>query len=122
MRRVTPLLLALCISSMPIITFAADYTLIPCGGSTQNPCTFNDFAKLIQNVINFLAFYIATPLATLAIMYAGFKYLTSLDKPGPREEAKKILWNVLIGLFFALAAWLIIDTILDVLLKSNPLK
>ncbi|HBB65428.1 MAG TPA: hypothetical protein DCZ84_02225 [Candidatus Vogelbacteria bacterium] len=121
MRRITPLLLVLSLVLLPLSVFAQTQ-LIPCGGSEQNPCTFKDLAVLAQNVIKFLAFYIATPLATLAIMYAGFKYLTSLDKPGSREEAKKILWNVLIGFFWVLAAWLVIDTLLDVLLKSNPLN
>ncbi|KKW38780.1 MAG: hypothetical protein UY88_C0001G0006 [Parcubacteria group bacterium GW2011_GWA1_54_88] len=107
MRRITPLLLVLSLVLLPLSVFAQTQ-LIPCGGSEQNPCTFKDLAVLAQNVIKFLAFYIATPLATLAIMYAGFK--------------KKILWNVLIGFFWVLAAWLVIDTLLDVLLKSNPLN
>lgn len=119
MRRLLPVILASLVISLPLFVFAAD--LIPCG-QEGDTCTFNDLAKLVQAVISFLAFYIAAPLATLAIMYAGFKYLTSMDKPGPREEAKKILQNVLIGFFFVLAAWLIVDTILDVLLKNNPLN
>ncbi len=127
MRRVLPILFASLAISLPLFVFAANVsvpgvgTLIPCG-QEGDTCTFKDIARLIQNVISFLAFYIAAPLATLAIMYAGFKYLTSMDKPGPREEAKKILQNVLIGFFFVLAAWLIVDTILDVLLKNNPLN
>ncbi len=119
MRRLLSTIFVTLIISLPVCVSAAG--LIPCG-QDDDTCRFRDFAVLIQQVISFLAFYIAAPLATLAIMYAGFKYLTSMDKPGPREEAKKILQNVLIGFFFVLGAWLIIDTILDVLLKNNPLN
>lgn len=121
MRRFFAITLVSLIILTPLYVSAVSTDLIPCG-KDNDTCTFKDFARLIQNVISFLAFYIAAPLATLAIMYAGFKYLTSMDKPVPREEAKKILQNVLIGFFFVLAAWLIIDTILDVLLKNNPLN
>jgi len=128
-RRIIPILLATLVVFFPLFTLRAEEsitvtgegTLIPCG-QNGDTCTFTDFAELIQRIISFLAFYIAAPLATLAIMYAGFKYLTSMDKPGPREEAKKILWDVLWGFIFVLGAWLIIDTILDVLLTDNPLN
>jgi len=76
------------------------------------PCGFNELMKLINNVITFLLFTIATPLAALVIVYAGWLYLSAGGSAENATKAKKILMNVVIGYIIALAAWLIVKTIL----------
>ncbi len=68
--------------------------------------------ELINNVIKFLLFTIATPLAALIFVYAGFMLLTSGGSSEKMTTAKKILTNLIIGYVIALAAWLVINTIL----------
>ena len=75
-------------------------------------CGFNELMILINNVIKFLLFTIATPLAALIFVYAGFKLLTSGGSAESMTTAKKILKNLIIGYVIALAAWLVINTIL----------
>lgn len=82
-------------------------------------CGFNEAIKLINNVINFLLFVIATPLAALAIAYAGFLYLTAGGNSENISKAKTILKNVVFGYVIALAAWLIVNTIFVSLGVSN---
>lgn len=82
-------------------------------------CGFNEAIKLINNVINFLLFVIATPLAALAIAYAGFLYLTAGGNAENVSKAKTILKNVVFGYVIALAAWLIVNTIFVSLGVSN---
>jgi hypothetical protein len=92
--------------------------LVPCGGYSaetglaEKPCDFSFFMQMLNDVISFLLFTLAMPLAALMFAYAGFLYLTSGVKPEQREQAKKILTNVIWGLVIALAAWLIVHTIL----------
>ena len=66
---------------------------------------------LINNIIKFLLFTIATPLAALVICYAGWLFLSSGGNSGKITTAKKILLNVIIGYIIGLAAWLIVNTI-----------
>ena len=75
-------------------------------------CGFDHLMKLINNVIKFLLFTIATPLAALIFVYAGFMLLTSGGSSEKMTTAKKILTNLIIGYVIALAAWLVINTIL----------
>ena len=84
-------------------------------GAIPQPCNFEYLIQLINRAITYLLFYLATPLAALAISYAGWLYLTS-GGGEQTSKAKKILGNVVIGYIIALAAWLIVKVIVvDVL-------
>lgn len=83
-------------------------------------CGFDELMTLINNVIKFLLFTIATPLAALIFVYAGIMLLTSGGSSEKMTTAKKILKNVIIGYVIALAAWLIINTILTSLGYNGP--
>lgn len=85
----------------------------------NNPCDFNALMTLVNNVIQFLLFYLATPLAAIAFSYAGFLLITSGGSEEKLGTAKKIIKNVLIGYVIALAAWLIVNTILTTLGVSS---
>ncbi len=89
-------------------------------GQYENPCNFNTVMGLINKMIDFLLFYFATPLAALAICYAGFKLLTAGGSPEQMTKAKHIIRNVIIGYILALGAWLIVHTIFSTLgFKGN---
>jgi hypothetical protein len=79
----------------------------------NNPCTFTDLVQLLNNVIKFLLFSIATPLIALILMYTGYLYLTAGGSSGQTEKVRHILFNAVIGYVVALAAWLIVKTILS---------
>lgn len=84
----------------------------PVKAGAEKPCDFTFFMEMLNDIIAFLLFKLAMPLAAFMFAYAGFLYLTSGVKPEQREQAKKILTNVVWGLVIALAAWLIVHTIL----------
>ncbi len=75
------------------------------------PCNFDQLILLINNVITFLLFTIATPLVALIVCYAGFLLLTAGGNSERVTQGKSIMKNVIIGYIIALAAWLIINTI-----------
>lgn len=91
--------------------------LVPCGGFDDNgtlepACDFSHLVLMAERIIDFLLYTIAMPLAAVAFAYAGFLYLTAGPNPGNVGKAKKIFLNVLWGLIIALAAWLIVNTLL----------
>jgi hypothetical protein len=106
--------------------------LVPCGVETHpantedangidisyqviNPCGFDHIFELINNIVNFLLFTLALPLAAILFAYAGFLFMFSGMQPEQRTKAKKIFGNVAFGFILAVAAWVIVHTILTIL-------
>ncbi len=114
----------------PSVVFGQS-TIIPCGfdlnGDTvikntagfDEECDFNDLITLAQNVINFLIFAIAGPLAALMFAYAGFLYVTNRGNEGQVKQAHEIFLYVFWGLVIALGAWVFVNFILEFLLGAG---
>ncbi len=90
-------------------------------GAYENACDFNMVMAIINKVINFLLVTMATPLFALIIIYAGWLYLSDMGSSENITKAKKIIKNALIGYVIALAAWLIVKTILTSLGFTGPM-
>lgn len=92
--------------------------LVPdCG---ESGCGYNDVIQLIQNLINWMI-WMSIILATASIVYIGVKYLLA-GSGDAKSEAKKMLWNVAKGMFWVLAGWLVINTILTTFLRDEVLE
>jgi hypothetical protein len=57
-----------------------------------------------------------------ALIYGGFRYLTSAGKPAAIADAKDQIFSALLGLIILLSSWLILNTINPELVILNPLK
>jgi len=88
--------------------------LVPCDNSVEHPCDFNQFLKLINTVIDFIFTNLVLPIAAIMFAYAGFELVTSGGSTEKKSKAKSIFTNVAIGLIIAVAAFLIIKTILSI--------
>ncbi len=97
---------------------AAAQGLVPVMCQNPQTCGTCEFVELINNVISFLITF-ASIAATLLIVYGGFRLVTSGGNVNTRKEATNILTNVIIGYVILLAAFLIINTILGVLLPGG---
>ncbi|MDI6717915.1 MAG: pilin [Patescibacteria group bacterium] len=97
--------------------------LVPCGPGTGGGayCKFCDLFLLAKNVIDFL-FKASFVFATVVILIAGFKLLTSAGNPEAAAGGKKMVWNALLGIVILFCAWLIIDTVLKVLTGSTSIE
>ena len=96
---------------MPFFSFAVDKPLVPC----IDDCNFSHIMQLINNIVDFILFKMALPISAIMFAYAGFLLLFSGGEQAKRTKAKEIFVNVALGLAFALAAWLIVNTILSIL-------
>ena len=101
---------------LPVYTYAQEsiYSNVRCGyigpdGVALPECGFNEFILLIQNLISFSITYIIMPLVVLVILYYGSRLVISSNKPGEIAKAKAAITKVVIGLFFMLGAWLIMN-------------
>ena len=105
---------------MPVFSFAAG--LVPCTntpdpvtGVVSDKCDFNALMTLINTVINFIFVSMVIPIAAIMFVYAGFLLVSSGGSSEARVRAKNIFTNAVIGLVIALAAWLLVKTILSVM-------
>jgi hypothetical protein len=74
---------------------------------------------LFKRIVDFLAKDVLFPLAVLMIVIGGVMFLTAAGDPGRIGTAKRILTSVVIGLLIIFLAWLIVDTIIMFITKSD---
>jgi len=91
----------------------------PVKGGFKDPCDFNMVMSLVNRFINFLLITLATPLFALIMIYVGWLYLSDMGNAENVTKAKKIFKNVFLGYVIALAAWLIINTIIASLVPGT---
>lgn len=96
--------------------------LITCGAvdGSEPECNFNELLNTANKIIEFLLIYFATPLAAIIFSYAGFLYLFSGGNETNVTKAKTMMKNMLIGYVIALAAWIIVKTIMASLNYNGP--
>ncbi len=117
MQNIKKILISLSIFLMliaPAVSLAAG--LVPCGGAGENPCNFNQLMAMINRVIKFILYDMVIPIAAIMFAYAGFLMVTAGEETsGARTKAKNIFTNTVLGLIFAVGAFIIIRTILSIL-------
>ncbi|MDD3735097.1 MAG: peptidoglycan-binding protein [Candidatus Pacebacteria bacterium] len=99
-----------------------DQHLVPCS-MTNNPgpkCNLCYLFKLIQNIICYLTWCIAGPLAVISILIAGIMYLTARGNPSQISLAKDIIRATVLGLVIVFGAWIIVNTIITLLGVGSP--
>lgn len=116
--------LLLALFAMPLVSFAKG-SLVPCGVTDEEvlaenpeyakPCDFNKFMTLVNNVLKFVLFKLAMPIAAIMFAWAGFLMVTAGGSTERVGKAKRIFTNVAIGFIIAVIAWLIVRTILAIL-------
>ena len=91
-----------------------EFQIVPCDGTKfeGTECNYQSAINGFNNILKFLI-WMSVPFATVMFGYAGFLYMRSGDNPSNREKAKKIFMNIAIGIFFILAAWLIVYTLIS---------
>ena len=112
---------------LPKLSFAAG--LVPScntkvdtvNGGFTDPCNFDRLIDLVNNVINFILIDLVTPIFALIMVYVGYLYLSDMGSAENKGKAKKILIKSVAGFVIALAAWLVIKTILTTLGFIGPM-
>ncbi len=90
------------------------------GGKTCNvlgPCDFCDALIVTQNIIQFL-FQIAIPITVAMIAYGAIRMMISAASEEQVRNARHIMTSAVVGLVIALAAWIIVNTLLHILAKD----
>jgi len=89
----------------------AQAQLVTCTEGDQ--CNFCDLAYSLEKVVSWLV-GVAILIATIGLMYAGFRMASSRGDVNTFTYAKTLFGNIVVGLFIIAIAW----TVIDVIIKS----
>ena len=104
--------------------------IIPCGRLVDDPNTGSDetegcslchIAFLANNLILFL-FSIASVTALLALVIAGFLYISAGANPVAKNQAHTAIINIIKGYIVIFCAWLIVDFVMSAWGFINPIQ
>ncbi len=96
--------------------------LVPCGGPPPEPeCNLCFLLQMGKNIVYFLLEYIAIPIAVLVIIYGAFMIMFAAGNEDRVKSGRGIIQTAVFGVVIALAAWLIVNTIISVLGKGDIL-
>jgi len=87
-------------------------TIVPCGREGTPVCDLCHLWELASNIINFISFNLALPLAVFLFVISGLILLFSGGVEERIKLAKSIFTNVIIGIAIIFVSWLFIDTLI----------
>ena len=108
----------LCLASVPSLVNAQAGGLVTCEGPDCNWCTL---VSMINGLVTWLIAFLSI-IAVTVMVIAGFKMVTSGGNTAAWESGKTMFTNVVIGIIIVLAAWLIVDTVLQTLTKKGGIS
>lgn len=102
---------------LPVFAFAQilPEKIVPCNGVD---CKLCDIALLAQNVLN-TGIFVAVFLSSILFVWAGIKYISAEGSDSKVSEAKKIFWNVTLGLVIIMVGWIVVDTLMKTLTRAD---
>ncbi|MCR4285906.1 MAG: pilin [Candidatus Kaiserbacteria bacterium] len=110
------LILAFLVIAGPVLVYGEEpKRIVPCDGPDCRAC---DFIQLGQNIINWFIKISASVIA-LTFAWGGMKMVMSGGDTGAVSSARSIMTNSVIGLVILLGSWLIVNTILNLLVKDE---
>lgn len=94
--------------------------LVPCGGGGGEPiCDFNQLIVMTNNIISFLLFKVAIPLAALGFMVAGAMLVLMPNKEGEWTKAKERFESIGMGFLIILGSFLLVKLVLFTFLNTD---
>lgn len=81
-------------------------------GINRCPLGWGAVILVINNIIELALTIAIVAIAPVMLAWAGFLMMTQSTSIGSVSKAKSLIWNTVIGIVIALAAWLIVDALL----------
>ncbi|RJQ34699.1 hypothetical protein C4568_02125 [Candidatus Parcubacteria bacterium] len=88
------------------------------GPDAATKCNLCQLTQLARNLLNF-AIFLAIVISAVLFAWAGMRYMTAQGDPGTIKVARQTLLNVFLGLLLILCAWLVINTLMGFMVKTD---
>jgi len=111
---ITSIVTPIMVSAQDSVAEVEKRGVVPCSGPEGvggTPCDYNTLITGVQRLLTYLI-YLATLIAVVMFVWAGFILITAGGNPGKKDQAKGIFKGTAIGFLFVIGAWLIVSTIL----------
>jgi|GEM_PF-2288544 len=124
MRKVFFVGIILSLLLIPVLTSAALFPIVTCGGTNANGtaqvlCTPCSLFATFKNIIDLVLYGITGPIAAFMIVWAGGMMLLGGGKPALYAQGKELLKNTLIGVSIILLAWVVTNFLIKSLITGN---
>lgn len=116
-KKIATTILAGLIIGMPILASAAG--LVPCEGTPESPCNFNQLMTMVNKIIRFLFIDVALPLTAISFMYIGGRLVLYQDKQGEWKKAKDAFEDIGVGFGIMIGAFVLIKFVLSQFLATG---
>ncbi len=113
-KKISAIILAGFIMGLPFVAVAAEH-LVPC----DDDCDFNQLMAMANNIVRFLMYAVAVPLAALGFVVVGARLVFNQDKADAWTKAKEGFWDIGKGFFIIFGAFLLIKFILYEFLNTD---
>jgi hypothetical protein len=107
------------ISFLPLVTYSAG--LVPCGGNGEKPCNVLDVFYLVARVTNWLL-RVAGIYAVYKIVNISWNFATSQGEEEVLSVQKKAITNVVVGFCLTMIAFMLINTVVNLVLVQGIQK
>ena len=104
--------------SAPVMEEYTKGGLVNCGHSIKDPCRVQDIFALIARVTNWLI-AMAGVYAVFTIITAAFWLTISMGNEEAITNKKKAISNAIVGFILALMAFMLVNTVTNLLLHSK---
>lgn len=105
------------LSVFALSVFAAT-DLVPCSGTSDDPCTVCHLLKLADNIYDFALKTVMAPLAGLLFLIGGIMMLAAGGSEERYGKGKQIIKMAAIGAVIALTSWLLVNALINAIGKS----
>lgn len=121
MRRFLIPFVILVVFALPVAANAASFLpLVPCGtAANPKPCTPCDLFAALKHTIDLVLYGITGPVAAFMFVYAGALFLLYGANPTLLSQAKKVMFNTLLGVAIVLLSWLGTNTLIKTLASGS---
>ncbi len=96
--------------ALSLIAHTADAASV--SGALVDPSLFSDIPTFIQHVVQAIV-TVALPLLSIAVVYAGFKFIAAQGKPEKLAEARRNFLFVMVGVGLVLGAWALVSILVS---------
>lgn len=102
---------------LPLLTMATTRVDPPDVLTPGAAITLTDLENIIQRISNFMVI-VSVLIAVIFIIYGGIRYMTAGGEPKRAEEARKVIFNGIIGAGVVLGVGVILNTVKVILARQ----
>ena len=85
----------------------------PVDDTGKQACSFQEFIKLINRIINFLIYLVGPIIMTGVLLYGGILILTSAGNAENVTKAKGMIFKAITGMALAMIGWILVKFVME---------